>query len=80
MGFSQVVEKIRFSIVLLHTILMERFLLCLFRFLPFIGDADSGIDGAGEGDVVEGEKELGEDVRVEGRLVPEWPLPNWKYQ
>ena len=54
--------------------------LCVFfiRFLPFIGDAYSSVDGAGEGNVVEGEEELGEDVRVESRLAPEWPLPNWK--
>ena len=57
----------------------NEFLLCLSRFLPFIGDSHSGIDGAGEGDVVEGEEELGEDVSVESRLVPEWPLPNWKF-
>ena len=48
--------------------------------LPFISDAHSGIDGAGEGDVVEGEEELGEDVSVESGLVPERPLPNWKYK
>ena len=47
--------------------------------LPFIGDAYGGIDGAGERDVVEGEEELGEDVRVESGLVPKRPLPYCKY-
>ena len=45
-------------------------------FLPFVGDANSGIDRAGEGDVVEGEEELREDVGVEGGLVSKRPLPN----
>ena len=43
---------------------------------PLISDADCGVDGAGKNDVVEGEKELGEDVSVEGGLVTKRPLPN----
>ena len=33
---------------------------------PLVSDADCGVDGAGEDDVVEREEELGEDVSVEG--------------
>ena len=34
--------------------------------LPLVSDANCGVDGAGEDDVVEGEEELREDVSVEG--------------
>ena len=44
--------------------------------IPLVSDADCGVDGAGEDNVVEGEEELGEDVSVEGGLVAERPLPN----
>ena len=43
---------------------------------PLVSDADCGVDGAGEDDIVEREEELGEDVSVEGGLVAERPLPN----
>ena len=44
--------------------------------LPLVSDANCGVDGAGEDNVVEGKEELGEDVGVEGGLVAERPLPH----
>ena len=47
-------------------------------FLPLVSDANCGVDGTREDNVVEGKQELGEDVGVEGGLEAERPLPNQK--
>ena len=44
---------------------------------PFVGNDDGGVDGAGEGDVVEGVEQLGEDVSVHNRVVVQGPPPHW---
>ena len=43
---------------------------------PFVGNDDGGVDGAGEGDVVEGVEQLGEDVSVHNRVVVQGPPPH----
>ena len=45
---------------------------------PLVSDDYSCVDGAGEGDVVEGVEQLGEDVGVQGGRVAQGPLPYWK--
>ena len=49
----------------------------IFTMSPFVSDADCSVDGTGEGDVVEGVEELGEDVGVDWGLIGEGPLPHW---
>ena len=44
---------------------------------PFVSNDDGCVDGAGEGDVVEGVEQLGEDVGVQGGRVTQGPLPYW---
>ena len=44
---------------------------------PLVSNDDGCVDGAGEGDVVEGVEQLGEDVGVQGCSVSQGPLPNW---
>ena len=45
---------------------------------PLVSNDDGCVDGAGEGDVVEGVEQLGEDVGVEGGRVSQGPLPDWE--
>ena len=48
----------------------------LCKVAPFVSNDDGGVDGAGEGDVVEGVEQLGEDVGVHHRVVIQGPPPH----
>ena len=41
---------------------------------PFEGDADDEIDGATEGDIVEGEEKLWEEIGIQLTIKCEWPF------